>query len=88
MRGSLTSTLRGLLPGGVVFLLAVCALWTLEDSLLEVVTVQYSLVLYGVGSLLAWVFHRSRIFIGLLGHALDSESAVPLRSILYRRSRP
>jgi diguanylate cyclase (GGDEF)-like protein len=61
--------LRLLVPGGVVLLAAAVAIRVVDDATLALVTGRYGIVLYGVGALLAAVFHRSRVVTALLGFA-------------------
>lgn len=58
---------RALFPGAIVFALAVTSLMVAGgDSLIGEVTETYGRVVYGAGLALAWVFHRSRVFIVLI----------------------
>jgi GGDEF domain-containing protein len=61
--------LRLLVPGGAVLAAAGVTTRVLDDSTLALVTGRYGIVLYGVGALLAAVFHRSRVVTALVGLA-------------------
>ena len=55
--------LLAVLPGLLVLLAVTMALALVSEATLGVVTDRYSLVVYGVGLILAAVFHRSRVLI-------------------------
>lgn len=54
-------------PGLLVVAAAAVVLVLLEDSTLVALTGRYAFVVYGAGAILAGVFHRSRVFIAMLG---------------------
>lgn len=58
---------QALFPGAIVFALALASLMIPGgDSLIGELTGTYGRVVYGAGLALAWVFHRSRVFIVLI----------------------
>ena len=68
----LTVVLSWLMPGAAVLLLAWGLLVFGSEKLLLEITGRYRWVVYGLGFALAGGFHRSRLFVVMLGHgALD-----------------
>lgn len=84
--------MRALLPGLVVLLAVGVTLAVLPEATLATITGRYALVVYAAGSVLAAVFHRSRVVAGLLALAyLDlafvdvpsaAERFVPLATVV------
>jgi GGDEF domain-containing protein len=62
-------SLAAVLPTAAVFLAVTAALVLVEDGTLALVTDRYALVVYGVGAVLAAVFHRSRVLIASIALA-------------------
>lgn len=61
----MSGALRALLPGGVVFAVALATIGLVDDPTLDLVTGRYAIVLYCAGALLAGAFHRSRVVTAL-----------------------